>query len=800
MISPRWRKVLRDLSSSKQRTLLVVLSIAVGVFAVGTVSGATHMISDELNRAYAATNPSNGRVYTTPVNDDFIDAVARMNSIREVEGVLAVGGRVQLGPASQGDNPSADWRDITLETRRDFNDLRVNVFYPNSGEFPPPDRAMVVERAAFETLGVPLGEKVSLQMSDGKFYDITVVGTVHDLDKPAPIFGNRIYGYINFDTAEWLGYRRGYNQIAFVAEQNQKDEAHIRDLVDEISDRVKNGGARVTGNRVRLEHSAIDQVNAMILILSVIGSLSLFLASFLVINTMLAILTQQVRQIGVMKTIGARNHQITAMYLMMTLFFGFLSLFVAVPLGALAAWGLALYAGGALNYDPRLLIRPDTIQLEILVGLLAPVLAALAPVLSGARITVREAISTYGLSNEGAAKSKIVHLTTLLSEVFPRPLILSLRNTFRRKVRLALTLFTLTLAGAMFMSVLHVQASLNKVVDIAFDYWKYDFGLNFNQMQSIDRVIAEARSFPNVKNAELWIGANTTRARPDGVESRSYQLMAVPPDSPLIKPSVTAGRWLLPSDTNAIVATATTLKDDPDIAVGGEVTLKIDGRERAWKVVGIVRTVGDNGRFYAPQVYYAEVIHAQGRGNSLAVVTDEADGAAQAASLAQMQEHFNRLGMRSPASFTMSVQKANALGQINILIFFMLLMAILLAVVGGLGLMGAMSINVVERQREIGVMRAIGASSGSLMQIFIVEAVIIGMLSWLAGVVLAFPLGQFMSDGVGQAILQTTLVYTLAPRGIVIWLGLIIAIAALAALLPALRATQLSVREVLAYE
>lgn len=800
MISPRWRKVLRDLSSSKQRTLLVVLSIAVGVFAVGTVSGASHMIADELNRAYAATNPSNGRVYTTPVDDDFIDAVARMDSIRNVEGVFALGARVQLGPASQGDNPSADWRDITLETRRDFNDLSVNVFYPNSGQFPPEERMMVIERAAFDTLGVPLGEKVTLLMADGRMRDIKVVGTVHDLDKPAPIFGNRIYGYINFDTLEWLGYKRGYNQIAFVAAQNPKDEAHIRDLVADISDRVKATGGRVNGNRVRLVHSALDQVNAMILILSVIGSLSLFLASFLVVNTMLAILTQQVRQIGVMKTIGARNQQITAMYLMMTLAFGFLSLFVAVPLGALAAWGLALYAGGALNYDPRLLIQPDTIQLEILVGLFAPVLAALVPVLSGARVTVREAISTYGLSNEAAAKSKLVHLSARLSQLFPRPLILSLRNTFRRKVRLALTLFTLTLAGAMFMSVLHVQASLNQVVDIAFDYWKYDFGLNFAQMQSIERVIAETKTFPNVKNAEVWIGGNATRIRPDGVESKSYQLMAVPPDSPLIKPSVTAGRWLTPRDTNAIVLTATTLKDDPDIGVGDDITLKIDGRERIWHVVGVVRTVGDSGRFYVPQNFYAELIHAQGRGNSLAVVTDEGNADEQASSLAQMQEHFARLGMIAGGSFTMSVQKANALGQINILIFFMLLMAILLAVVGGLGLMGAMSINVVERQREIGVMRAIGASSGSLMQIFIVEAVIIGALSWVAGVVVAFPLGRFMSDGVGRAILQTTLVYTLAPRGIAIWLGLVLGIAALAALLPALRATQLSVREVLAYE
>ncbi len=127
-------------------------------------------------------------------------------------------------------------------------------------------------------------------------------------------------------------------------------------------------------------------------------------------------------------------------------------------------------------------------------------------------------------------------------------------------------------------------------------------------------------------------------------------------------------------------------------------------------------------------------------------------------------------------------------------------MAVLLAVVGGLGLMGTMSINVLERTREIGVMRAIGASDGSVRRIVIVEGVLIGVLSWAMGTAVAFPLSMLLSEAVGQSLLESPLSYTFSPPGALIWLVLVIVIATLASLLPAYRAARMSVRETLSYE
>jgi putative ABC transport system permease protein len=111
-----------------------------------------------------------------------------------------------------------------------------------------------------------------------------------------------------------------------------------------------------------------------------------------------------------------------------------------------------------------------------------------------------------------------------------------------------------------------------------------------------------------------------------------------------------------------------------------------------------------------------------------------------------------------------------------------------------------MSLNVLERTREIGVMRAIGASDGSVLKIVIVEGVLIGLLSWLFGAVFAVPLSRLLSDAVGVSIFQTKLSYTFSLEGVGLWLVVVIVLATLASLLPARNASRVTVREVLAYE
>jgi putative ABC transport system permease protein len=137
---------------------------------------------------------------------------------------------------------------------------------------------------------------------------------------------------------------------------------------------------------------------------------------------------------------------------------------------------------------------------------------------------------------------------------------------------------------------------------------------------------------------------------------------------------------------------------------------------------------------------------------------------------------------------------------VNIIVSFLAIMAILIAIVGGLGLMGTMSINALERTREIGVMRAVGASDGSVVRVFLVEGIFIGALSWLIGAVLALPISKLLSDAVGVALTEAPLSYTFSTNGALLWLAIALILAAMASFLPARSASRLTVREVLAYE
>jgi putative ABC transport system permease protein len=105
-----------------------------------------------------------------------------------------------------------------------------------------------------------------------------------------------------------------------------------------------------------------------------------------------------------------------------------------------------------------------------------------------------------------------------------------------------------------------------------------------------------------------------------------------------------------------------------------------------------------------------------------------------------------------------------------------------------------------ERTREIGVMRAIGASDGILMRMVLAEGLVICLLSWVLGSLLAFPISKLMSDTVSLALFDAPSDFGFTLTGFVIWLGVVLALSVLASLMPARSATRLTIREVLAYE
>jgi len=384
----------------------------------------------------------------------------------------------------------------------------------------------------------------------------------------------------------------------------------------------------------------------------------------------------------------------------------------------------------------------------------------------------------------------------------PRPLLLSLRNTFRRKGRLLRTLIALSLSGTIFIAVFNLRASMGITIDEVLGYYLSDVNVTFNRMYRTDRIIPLAMSIPGVESVEAWGGTIGNIPSLDGKTEIQLEITAPPADSTLIKPTLTSGRWLLPEDDNAIVIGNHLIKVRPDLKVGDDIEVKIDNKEFTFKIVGIFRMAGNNPfpPVFAKYDYVANRLGATDKLSAIRVVTSQHDAAFQEKIADQFELVFKENNIDMQQATTGAYVKQMNTATTDILINFLLIMAVFIAVVGGFGLASTMSLNVIERIREIGVMRAIGASSFSIQGLVLVEGILICVISWLLGALFAIPIGQLLSQIVGISIVQSPLTFVFAWDGFLVWLGLIIIISILASSLPARTASRLTVREVLAYE
>ena len=165
-----------------------------------------------------------------------------------------------------------------------------------------------------------------------------------------------------------------------------------------------------------------------------------------------------------------------------------------------------------------------------------------------------------------------------------------------------------------------------------------------------------------------------------------------------------------------------------------------------------------------------------------------------------MDKYLRDLGFKVRIAEAGRASLDTAVESLDTLVVFLLIMAVLTAIVGSMGLTGTMGMNVLERTREIGIMRAIGADDRAVMRTVIAEGIFIGTISFGLAVILSIPFTYLLSTIVSLAVFQTPITVVFTYAGYAIWLGLVLVLSALASILPARNAARLTIREVLAYE
>jgi putative ABC transport system permease protein len=796
--APRWHKVLNDLSENKARTILVVLAIAVGVIAFGSVFVAREMAITDMNQAYRATHPPEVTIYGSPFDRDTVNAIEQMQYVDGAEGWATAWLKMEY---------SGEWSNIDLYAVQDFADMHVGQVEPESGRWPPQTREIWFERATVNFLGAEPGKTIILELSDGTRRQLTVAGSIHDINAVPPNLSNWPRGYVTLETLRWLGVPTEYSSIAISVDDSITDIERLEQIRTDISNRLERYGYQIWGgnNPTPGEHWAADQVEAFAMVLASIGGLALVLSGFMVTNTISSLITQQKRQIGMMKTVGATGGQVFGLYLIEICLLGLLALLVSIPLSLALGGVFANTIAGVLNFDiERLRIVPWVLLLQLVAALAMPILAASLPITRGIHITVREAVSDYGIG----ADARQGWLDRLLARIriLPRPVLLPLQNAFRRKGRMILTLITLTIAGAIFISVFTLRHSLSKELERVMELSRFDAQVYLNETYPIRRLEQLAMQIPGIDHVEGWAFGWVRRIKP-GEETKSedteggyFQLMAPPIGETYLQPDMLEGRWLRPDDENALVLSTAILEQEPDIKVGDTITLDVNGKEREWVVIGLLNA-GPGGRLaYTNFSYLSHLLGVPGRVYVLYVFTKEHDIQTQKDVALAVEEQLKDAGILVSQSLTMQEVTSTSASQFDLLAGFLLSMTVLLAIVGGLGMTSTMSLNVLERTREIGVMRAVGATNGSVRSIVLVEGAVVGLLSWLVSIPLSIPLTLGLCTAIGTVFFEYPLTPSFTTTGMILWLAISLVISVVASLIPAQRAASISVREALAYE
>ena len=794
-MSSRWKKVWADFWGNKPRTIITILTIAIGTFAVGFNVNYSLFMNESMESDFLSANPSEATLSTSLLDDKMVDIA------RSVPGVDDVEGRSVLS-ANLIDSEGKPIP-IQFTAIEDPNQMKVDLLKPAESEttiLPLNDR-QILTNPSLASVGYGPGDTITIRLYNGTNRKIKVAGYIHDVIKPPyGLFGDRIHAYVTPDTMEWLGGSRSYNRLVVSIAENTTDRTHVIEVAQAVADRLEKSGATIDSISVGLpgHHFSWNIDQGIFFMTGALGYMIVFLSCFLIINTVTALMTQHTRQIGIMKSVGGRTGQIFGMYITLIVMIGLVALIIAIPLAGRVAQPFGLLMADMLGFlTIPFKIYPQAVVQQSIVALVVPLLAAILPIFNSTRITIREALTSYGIGTNAKPKDRSVSKGALL---IPRPMRLSLRNAFRRKTRLALTLISLVLGGSIFIGVYNIQASFNKLLNDLQCYFLADVNIYFARYHRFEEVSAIAMRNPGVSSAEGWLESPGTFITNKDDKGTDITFVGLPPTSTLIDPLISAGRWLMTGDENAIVVSNFLLDTFPDVKVGDWLTIKIDDKETKWQVVGVYTTAVDAGLLYVNYDYLSRITGRPGQVISLRIPTYEHEPATQARIRDELRALYEAQGIQVTQTATATEAFAGARAIINILVSFMSGMAVLIAVVGGLGLMGTMSTNVLERTREIGVMRAIGASNGDIQSIVIVEGLAIGLISWAISILVSIPISAVVTYGVGSAVFNIQLAPVYNMAGIIVWLIFTVVMTLVSSALPARVASRLTIKDILAYE
>src|SRR5260221_6433222 len=788
------RKALADVTQRKGRTVLVILSILIGVLGLTAVN----IANDEIGGAFIYSHDQSASpdmVFSGPVIDpSAVGIVLHMPNVAKVQLRSEFHSNWHTtngtGSASIQINGYTDLQHIQLGH---FQTTRGRL--PGAGEIVMDSRDSVVQPVAF-------GNTVTIDTSSGTA-SLRVVGLARTLGWATSESAALATGYMQAAALQQIAgppvsrtKAQSGPDVDTVVMVKVRDTRQAMQTLQAVEQALTQAHVKVTDASLHDTTSGELAINGMLIIIRVLALIALLLTGMLIINTITVLVTEQMRIIGTMKAIGGTRWVIMQGYLISVGVYSLMGTILGLVAGIGAGNQLAALFAEIIQIDlGPFQVSPWILVVSMLVGLLLPPLAALAPLWQGTRITVREAMAGYGVS-VGSGKQRA--WGQRLAWV-PQTASLGVRGIFRKRMPALLTVLAFTLSCAVFLSVQITTSSIGYTLDQWANAYTNDLTAQWGSIKYrpgiYEEMIHQVQALANVERVEPRTSRTVTTRQVD------LSLTGLEAQTQFYRYHLVAGRWLAASESNTIVLSdlaAQTLR----LRVGDTLTLTEDMRQATWRVVGIVHDLqaagGIGEAFTTLENMNVHLLRLPADSMMMLMVRAHNHAENAVNQLAgQVNSTLSSLGVQAQVT---TLQEMTAQAQSVDLMIYVLFysIAIIVALVGLLGLFIPISPTVLERRLEIGILRTLGAKGRRVASVFWLESTALALLAWGMGTLLGLP-GAY-----GIIRLLSALIvpfdFFAPPMLILTTLGFVIVVTLLASVGPALRASRLQLREVLHYE
>jgi putative ABC transport system permease protein len=777
------KKAIKDVTRRKLRTVLTVLGIAIGITGLSAISVASNQLQTSLQFSTDASGQADITFATAPTDPSILSELQQQPNIKVAQATSVVPARWKI---PTGHEP------LRIIGVSDFAALQFQKPELTAGALPAagqPEILMETSNRSVQPFNV--GDQIEID-AGGQPQQLKVSGLARTRGLPSPAIIGLAFAYMSQQSLQDIFQVSGVNNFLFhLNDYNQRIAT-----AQQLSQFFRAHQVTVLGASVGHSDTASTMLNGIFSVMQALSIVALLLSIFLLLSTITTLVAEQVPIIGTMKAIGAARGKIIRNYLTSVAIYGVIGTVLGLVLGlGLGELLVSLFANLVTLDTGPLVISPSLVIVAIIVGIGVPLLAALLPIYLGTRITVRQALSGYGLDSSGKQRGHgWSRAVGRIASVLPETVQLGARSLFRKRTRAVLTLLALSISGAAFLCVQTTSDSFNSTLNQIFSAYHADVLAVLNTPQSYNEVQAELASVPGVDKTEPLFQDSVDTQWGTGL------LTGVLSNSQIYHKHVLSGRWFTDSDQNVVLLTENGAKKS-GLKVGDSIEFHNSLHSARWTIIGIARDYNNPtgmGVMLAPisQINVFEQLPADYTNTFMISSTskNQADIDALASRIDDTLSSFH------VEVTVLTAQQMIQRNQSTFLVLYVLFysVVVIVALVGAIGLFNALAMSVLERRREIGILRSMGATGRKVMQVFLTEGVSLGVVAWLAALIIGIPAAYGFVQFIGQQLFQVP--FTFNPVSLVLMLLFILIVAALASIGPVLGASRVKIAQTLRYE